>query len=48
MIYTNTASVLPEEMARLTAAIGGNPNVTADIITLAGWRNARDTGPHAT
>lgn len=108
MIYTNTASVLPEEMARLTAAIGGNPNVTAvlltcsdstarqrltrreigsaldrhlvsssdmstrlqssvetsthriptddrtvadiaaDIITLAGWRNSGDTGPHAT
>jgi hypothetical protein len=33
MIYTNTASVLPEEIARLTNAIGDNPNVTAILLT---------------
>jgi hypothetical protein len=33
MIYTNTVSVLPEEIARLTTAIGDNPNVTAVLLT---------------
>ncbi|OBC17196.1 hypothetical protein A5784_24655 [Mycobacterium sp. 852013-50091_SCH5140682] len=33
MIYTNTASVLPDEIARLTTAIGTNPNVTAILLT---------------
>lgn len=33
MIYTNTVSVLPEEIARLATAIGDNPNVTAVLLT---------------
>lgn len=33
MIYTNTVSVLPEEIARLTTAVGGEPDVTAVLLT---------------
>jgi cytidylate kinase len=33
MIYTNTVCVLPEELARLTATIGDNPNLTAVLLT---------------
>ncbi|KWX19965.1 adenylylsulfate kinase [Mycolicibacterium wolinskyi] len=33
MLYTNTASVLPEEIKRLSAAIGGNPKITAILLT---------------
>lgn len=32
MIYTNTVSVLPEEIARLTTAVGDNPNVIAVLL----------------
>jgi cytidylate kinase len=33
MIYTNTVSVLPEVMGRLTAAMGDNPNVVTVLLT---------------
>lgn len=33
MIYTNTVSVPPDEIARLAAATGGDPNITAALLT---------------
>lgn len=33
MIYTNTASVFPDIVAELTAAMGGEPEVTAILLT---------------
>jgi hypothetical protein len=33
LIYTNTASVLPGVVERLTAAIGGNPRVHGVLLT---------------
>lgn len=45
MIYTNTASVFPDIVADLTAAMGGEPEVTAILLTCddrtAGQRLAR-------
>ncbi|SEA57913.1 MULTISPECIES: ATPase [unclassified Mycobacterium] len=44
MIYTNTVSVLPEQITRLTTAIGGNPNVISVLLTCTDTTAAKRLG----